>query len=84
MDEIVESCLNFSGADVSALIREAALVAAHDLVNATEHKMEEDVQQDSDIYLTMEHFKSALTRVKSSVSDKDRLYYEKMETRLNK
>lgn len=80
----MNSCVNFSGADVAALIREAALLAARDLLTASEHRMEEDVGQQEDIYLTMEHFTAALTRVKSSVSDKDRLYYEKMNDRLNK
>ena len=84
LDEIVSRCENYSGADVSALIREASLSAAKELVYAEDHKMEDDVQEQNLIFLKMKNFTEALSRVKSSVSAEDRKYYELMEKRVNK
>ena len=69
---------------MSALVREAALIAARDLLESSDHKMEEDVENVEDIYLTMEHFKSAVSRVKSSVSTSDRTYYQRMRDEIEK
>ena len=83
----VSECNNYSGADVSALIREAALIAARDLLESDNHKMEdemEDATVQEDIFLNMTHFTKALSRVHSSVSEKDRIYYDKMKEKLNK
>ena len=80
---ISEKCENYSGADVSALVREAALIAARELLQADEHKMEQDSVQE-DVFLTMSHFERALLNVKSSVSEKDRKFYEKMKEQIEK
>ena len=83
VESISSKCVHYSGADVSALVREAALIAARELLQADEHKMEQDSSQE-DVYLNMSHFERALVRVKSSVSEKDRKFYEKMKEQIEK
>ena len=57
---------------MTALIRESSLIAARQLL-----KMENEMETDLvDVEVTEEHLRVALEKVKCSITDEDRLYYE--------
>ncbi|KAH7847120.1 hypothetical protein Vadar_022129 [Vaccinium darrowii] len=66
-----EACENLSGADLSALMNEAAMAAL-------EEKLTAQCNSDSTISLTIKniHFEQALKKVSPSVSDKQKHYYQ--------
>ncbi|KAK6457948.1 AAA ATPase [Scheffersomyces xylosifermentans] len=82
-------CRNFSGADLSSLVREAGVLALKkkffknqkiDQLDASGF-YENDIVDDN-IKVTMEDFNRALQCVNPSVSDRDRLKYEKLNKRM--
>ncbi|KAI3404152.2 RIX7 [Candida oxycetoniae] len=84
-----ERCRNYSGADLSSLVKEAAVAA---LRRKFFHKQEldqldksefydEDVNDDN-IKINKADFEVALQAIKPSVSDKDRQKYEKLNKRM--
>lgn len=78
-----ERCSNFSGADLAALVREAAVSALraavfHDIVDVEPD--EADVH--GTITITQENFDKAFDQVKPSVSDQQRSKYEKLLKKL--
>ncbi|XP_028099104.1 cell division control protein 48 homolog C-like [Camellia sinensis] len=70
-----EACENLSGADLSALMNEAAMAAL-------EEKLTPQSSSDADhsISLTIKktHFEQALKKISSSVSDKQKRYYHRL------
>ncbi|KAM7256150.1 hypothetical protein ACFE04_011891 [Oxalis oulophora] len=70
----MEGCQNFSGADLAALINEAAMASLDDKLNSIE-------TQPSAGPCTIKaiHFERALTKVSRSVSDKQIKYYEHLK-----
>ena len=72
---------NYSGADVSALVRESSLIAARSLIMMEEDRMEDENQPD--IKLLKTHFEQALLKIKASISDKDNKYYQKVSAKIN-
>ncbi|ODV82259.1 AAA-domain-containing protein [Suhomyces tanzawaensis NRRL Y-17324] len=84
-----ERCRNFSGADLSSLVREAGVLALKKKffhgqqikqLDASGYYEEESV--DSDIVVTSKDFDLALSSINPSVSDKDRAKYEKLNKRM--
>jgi len=72
LEDVLSKTRNYSGADVTALIRESSLIAARQLL-----KMENEMETDLvDVEVTEEHLRVALEKVKCSITDEDRLYYE--------
>ncbi|KAF0984248.1 hypothetical protein FDP41_007425 [Naegleria fowleri] len=72
LEEIAKLCENFSGADLSALVREAATCC-----------LKESIQNNTDnLVVTREHFKVALRKVHPSVSEKDLKIYDKIANSL--
>ncbi|KAK9274842.1 hypothetical protein L1049_022096 [Liquidambar formosana] len=66
-----ESCENLSGADLSALMNEAAMAALEEKLTS--------VQSSSDatpLTIKMTHFEQALGKISPSVSDKQKQYYQ--------
>ncbi|KAH9412447.1 hypothetical protein DERP_014589 [Dermatophagoides pteronyssinus] len=63
----------FTGADLSALIREASL-------NALRQKIDGILPFDKDLILNFEHFDAALNKVRPSVSIVDRQRYNQMQS----
>jgi len=61
----------FTGADLSAVIREASLAALRE-------KIERQIPAEQQIILQNSHFNFALNKVKPSVSKQDRAYYLRM------
>lgn len=84
-------CRNFSGADMSSLLREAAVLALKkkffhgqkilDLDESGYFEEDESVV-DNEISVTNQDFKDALMSIKPSVSDRDRAKYEKLNKRM--
>lgn len=72
------SCENFSGADLSALMNEAAMAAMEDKL-ALSH------ESSFDSYWTIknEHFKRALDKISPSVSEKQKQYYKSLSESFN-
>ena len=65
---------------MTALIRESSLIAARQLL-----KMENEMETDLvDVEVTEEHLRVALEKVKCSITDEDRLYYETVGKDLTK
>lgn len=83
LEEILSKTRNFSGADVTALIRESSLVAARQLLKM-ENEMETEEGNAIDVEVTEDHLRLALTKVKCSITDEDRLYYETVGKQLLK
>jgi ribosome biogenesis ATPase len=74
-----ERCRNFSGADLSALIREAGVIA----LKKKFFQDQDDLMDDEDmIFVTGENFERALNSVKPSVNDRDRAKYERLNKKM--
>lgn len=76
-------CDNFSGADLAALVREAAVSALraavfHDICDAEP----DEAAVHGSITITQENFDRAFDQVKPSVSDQQRSKYEKLLKKL--
>lgn len=90
-----ERCRNFSGADMAALLREASVLALkrsffktdmiHSVLDNDLDKEFEDlsvgVLQD-DVVVEMHDFTNALKKIKPSVSDRDRMKYDKLNKKM--
>ena len=81
LDTLLGRTENYSGADVSALVREASLIAARSLIMMEEDRMEDESQPE--VKLLEVHFEQALVKIKPSISDKDKKYYQKVSERIN-
>ncbi|KAF5100764.1 hypothetical protein D0Z00_001152 [Geotrichum galactomycetum] len=85
-----ERCRNFSGADLAALTREAAVLALKTVLKQRRALSKEELklQQEADaqnfpkILVSATDFENAFKKVKPSVSDKDRYKYKKLSERL--
>lgn len=90
-----ERCKNFSGADIAALLREASVLALKRNFFKTEKiqsVMDNDLDKEfedlsvgiaeDEILVTMKDFTTALTKLKPSVSEKDRLKYDKLNKKM--
>ncbi|ODV91594.1 hypothetical protein CANCADRAFT_73317 [Tortispora caseinolytica NRRL Y-17796] len=86
---------NFSGADLAALVREAAVVALHERISKSlEHEHSENGirqyelppiyanESDEQIKVGAIHFEKAFNNVKPSVSDEDRGKYDRLSRQL--
>ena len=62
-------CDGFSGADLSSLVKEASLGAVRNSLYSSECE---------EVFVTMEHFEEAFSKVFPSVSQKDRMSYDKL------
>jgi len=74
-------CDGFSGADIAALVREAATIALRadlDIERGHGEDMDADGQRDGVDCVTEEHFAQAAKKTKPSVSKEQRLKYERM------
>ncbi|CAR29410.1 hypothetical protein ZYGR_0AD00920 [Zygosaccharomyces rouxii] len=90
-----DRCKNFSGADIASLVRESSVLALkrsffkNDQVQSVvENNLDKEFEDLSvaypseEILVTMSDFVNALRKVRPSVSDKDRLKYEKLSNKL--
>lgn len=90
-----ERCKNFSGADIASLVRESSVLAlkrsffkSDQIQSVIENDLDKEFEDLSvgypseDILVTMMDFINALRKVRPSVSDKDRLKYEKLSSKL--
>lgn len=90
-----ERCRNFSGADLAAIVRESAVSALkrsffkNDEIQSIEEnnldKEFEDLSVGMDstqILVNMNDFQKALSKIKPSVSDKDRAKYDKLNKKM--
>ena len=68
---------NFSGADLSFVVRQAAIAALNEMLIAKERG---DSGTDGQIKVSMAHFRQAVETVRPSVSDQDRVRYEHLKT----
>ena len=77
-----QACEFFTGADMAALVTEAsnASFKEHILMAARRGKQNADTAPNSDIKVSAKHFKQAFSKVRPSVSIKDRKKYEAMKT----
>lgn len=84
-------CENFSGADLSFLVREASVLALKRKffkgkqikeLDESEYYEESSLGDDNDVLVTLKDFDAALSNIKPSVSDKDRMKYEKLNRRM--
>jgi ribosome biogenesis ATPase len=73
-----KSDINNSGADLSALVRQAAILSLKKIL-LTKGPAEEESRR-ADITVGMENFEEALNSVRPSVSDQDRRRYEQLRT----
>ncbi|GMY13988.1 cell division control protein 48 homolog C [Fagus crenata] len=67
----MEACGNFSGADLAALMNEAAMVALEDKLTSTESTSDAVPWT-----IKSTHFERALGKISPSVSDKQKRYYQ--------
>ena len=73
---LLKSLIN-SGADLSALIRQAAVLSLKEILLA---RNSEHIPEDVNIKVEMSHFEEAFASVRPSVSDQDRRRYEQLRT----
>lgn len=74
-----ERCRNFSGADLAALTREAAVMALKHFVQL---QRKTGIITGENIIVTAQNFEDAFNKVKPSVSDSERSKYKRMQERL--
>lgn len=81
-----ERCRNFSGADLSSLVREASVIALKRKIFVGIKDLDESIGDDNgdvtNVEVTVDDFNQALDSTKPSVSDRDRAKYEKLNKRL--
>ncbi|CCK70372.1 putative AAA family ATPase RIX7 KNAG_0E01040 [Huiozyma naganishii CBS 8797] len=88
-------CQNFSGADLAALVRESSVSAlkrsffkTDELQSVVDNNLDKEFEDlsvgvsDEHIIVTMKDFQRALQKIKPSVSDKDRIKYDKLNKKL--
>ena len=75
LEEIARLCENFSGADLAALVREAATCCLKEALQKGEKNLES-------LIVRRDHFKVALQKVPPSVSAKDLKIYDKIANSL--
>lgn len=78
-----QRCQNFSGADLAALVREAAVVALKNtfFIDSSSEKMLQNDFRDIPLYIEQYHFDNAFSTIRPSVSDKDRDRYYNLNRR---
>lgn len=83
-----DRCRNYSGADLSSLVREAGVLAlkrkffhGQQIKELDESGYYED-ESDESIVVTHDDFQRSLSSIHPSVSDKDRLKYERLNKRM--
>ncbi|AJV55479.1 Rix7p [Saccharomyces cerevisiae YJM1342] len=96
-EEIIrnEKCNNFSGADLAALVRESSVLAlkrkffqSEEIQSVLDNDLDKEFEDLSvgvsgeEIIVTMSDFQSALRKIKPSVSDKDRLKYDRLNKKM--
>ncbi|KAI0463108.1 hypothetical protein LJB42_003125 [Komagataella kurtzmanii] len=79
-----ERCRNFSGADLSSLVREAGVISLKRRFFTEINQGVEDIciSDSEQIMVTPSDFETALDSVNPSVSDRDRQKYERLNRRL--
>lgn len=90
-----ERCRNFSGADLAAVVRESAVSALKrsffkndEVQSVVENNLDKEFEDlsvgidSNQISVNMNDFKKALSKIKPSVSDKDRAKYDKLNKKM--
>jgi ribosome biogenesis ATPase len=81
-----ERCRNFSGADLSSLIREAGVITLKRKFFKTSKAEDEDMMDEDDdgkdMFVTPHDFETALNCVKPSVNDRDRAKYDRLNKKM--
>ncbi|CEP60556.1 putative AAA family ATPase RIX7 LALA0_S01e13630g [Lachancea lanzarotensis] len=88
-----ESCRNFSGADLAALVRESSVLAlkrsffkTEEVHSVTENNLEQEFGElttsSTDVQVSMNDFLRALRKVKPSVSDNERTKYDRLNKKM--
>ncbi|GMY05203.1 cell division control protein 48 homolog C-like [Fagus crenata] len=73
----MEACENFSGADLAALMNEAAMLALEDRLTSTETNLDA-----ASFTIKSTHFEQAVGKISPSVLDKQKQYYKILSERL--
>ncbi|XP_065171878.1 nuclear valosin-containing protein-like isoform X2 [Atheta coriaria] len=66
-------CEGYTGADLAALVREAAVRALREVI------LDGEIAHGKPVIITTEHFKHAVVKIRPSVSEKDRQHYAKLK-----
>lgn len=74
-----KACDNFSGADLHALVNEAAMAASMERQNLLSATNNQDTTLRT---IKLSHFELALGKITPSVSEKQKEYYQKLSQRL--
>ncbi|EFC38311.1 predicted protein [Naegleria gruberi] len=82
LEEIAKLCENFSGADLAALVREAATSCLKEHLLKGRSNTNTPNKAIGEMIVTREHFKIALKKIPPSVSSKDLKIYEKIASSL--
>lgn len=90
-----ERCRNYSGADLAALVRESSILAlkrsffkTDDIQSVFENNLDKEFEDltvgvaDEQVLVTAHDFSKAMNMIKPSVSDKDRLKYDKLNKKM--
>lgn len=90
-----EKCNNYSGADLAALVRESSVLALkrnffknEEIQSVLDNDLDKEFEDlsvgisNEEIIVTMSDFQSALRKIKPSVSDKDRLKYDRLNKKM--
>ncbi|EDO15956.1 hypothetical protein Kpol_1044p15 [Vanderwaltozyma polyspora DSM 70294] len=90
-----ERCRNFSGADLAALVRESSVLAlkrsffkSDEIQSVVHNDLDKEFEDLSvgvptdEIIVSMTDFSNALKKIKPSVSDKDRIKYDRLNKKM--
>ena len=82
LDEIARRTMNYVGADIEALAREASMAASREFIESVSP---EDLGESvGNVRITMAHFEEALEEVPPSVTQESKEKYEEVEERFQK
>ncbi|XP_054882101.1 nuclear valosin-containing protein-like [Poeciliopsis prolifica] len=79
-----ERCNSFSGADLTALVREASVNALKVYMKSQHHALTHPAGCTADIRVSRQNFEDAFKTVRPSVSRKDQLMYEQLQESLSR
>jgi SpoVK/Ycf46/Vps4 family AAA+-type ATPase len=83
LKSISKKCDNYSGADMTALVKEAAICCYKEEILKKKNKMKVEGEQE-DLTVKMKHFQEAFQKITPSVSEKDIEFFDKMRKQFNR
>ena len=84
LKSIAKDSHQFSGADIQALVKEAAICCYKEEVIRKKNQMKDKEEEEEELSVKMKHFQQAFKKISPSVSEKDIEFFEKLKKQFNR